>query len=48
VHLVCAYETGARALPSQYEIMSEIDKEAENINDIMNNKIVIATTVQKP
>lgn len=29
----------AVAIPSEDEIMAEIDKEAEKINDIMNNKI---------
>jgi hypothetical protein len=35
----CLATPPVQAIPSQDEIMDEIDKEAEKINDIMNDKI---------
>ena len=39
ISLLTIFNQGADALPTEDEIMDEIDKEAEKINDIMNDKI---------
>ena len=37
--ILATFNQGIEVIPTQDEIMAEIDKEAEEINEIMNNKI---------